>query len=107
MISFTNLARALGMFTFEGRHTSNFTVCIIITVQYTLAESFTVLNETSIQVIIIRVVLKYVLITFTGYSDLHCKSKLGFRILGSHRCYRYDMDMLKNEITSISELSRQ
>ena len=53
------------MFTFEGRHTSRFAATVIITVQDTLAESFTGLIETSIQVIIIRVVLKYGLITFT------------------------------------------
>ena len=59
MINFANLARALGMFTFEGRHTSSFAASIIIAIQNTLAESFASLIQTSIQVIIVGIVLKY------------------------------------------------
>ena len=94
MISFTNLTRALGMFSFECRHTSSFAASIIIAIQNTLAECFASLNQTSIQVIIIQVVLKYELITIISVSDLHCRSKLGCRILGSHQYNQYDMDKL-------------
>ena len=48
VIRFTNLARTLGMFIFEGRHTSSFAASIIIAIQNTLAESFAGLIETSI-----------------------------------------------------------
>ena len=82
------------MFVFEGRHASSFTASIIIAIQNTLAECFACLIQTSIQVIIIRVVLKYELITIIDFSDLHCSSKLGYRILGSHQCNQYDMDTL-------------
>ena len=94
LTSFTNLTRALGMFTFEGRHTCSFAASIIIAIQNTLAESFACLIQTSIQVIIIWVVLKYELITIISVSDLHCRSKLGCRILGSHWCNQYNMDKL-------------
>ena len=95
MIIFTNLTRALGMFTFEGWHTSSFAGSIIIAIQNTFTKSFASLIQTSIQVIIIRVVLKYEFIKIIDYSNLHCRSKQGCRILGSHQCNQYDMDKLK------------
>ena len=58
MLSFTYLTRALGMFTFEGRHTGSFAASIVIAIQNTFTKSFASLVQTSIQVIIIRVVLK-------------------------------------------------
>ena len=94
MISFTNLAWAFRMFTFEGRHTSSFAASIIIAIQNTLTKSSASLVQTSIQIIIIRVVLKNELITIINVSDLHCRSKLGCRILCSHQCNQYDMDKL-------------
>ena len=94
MISFTNLTRALGMFTFEGRHTSSFAASIINAIQNTLTQSSASLIQTSIQVNIIRVVLKYELIKVIDYSNLHCRSKLGYRILDNHQYNQYDMDKL-------------
>ena len=102
MVSFTNLARALGMFTFEGRDTSSFAACIIIAIQYTLAESSACFIQTSIQVIVIRVVLKYEFITIINVSDLHYRSKLGCHILGIHQCNQYDMDKLNKRNKSIT-----
>ena len=82
------------MFTFEFRYTSSLAACIIIAVQNTFTESFASRIQTSLQVIIIRVILKYELIKIIDYSNLHCRSKLGCRILGSHQCNQYDMDKL-------------
>ena len=50
------------MFTFEFRYTSSLAACIIIAVQNTFTESFASRIQTSLQVIIIRVILKYDLI---------------------------------------------
>ena len=101
MISFKNLARTFRMFTFEDGHTSSFAASIIIAIQNTLAESFAGLIETSIHVIIIRVALKYKMIIIIDVSDLHCRSKLGCHILGSHQCNQYDMDKLKMELLEL------
>ena len=58
LISSKNLARAFQVFIFESRYTFSFTAAVIITIQNTLAKSHTVLTQTGIQVIIVRIVLK-------------------------------------------------
>ena len=58
LVKSTNLARAFRVFIFESRHTINFTATVIVTVQNTLPKSLTGLTQTSIQVVIVRIILK-------------------------------------------------
>ena len=100
-ITSTNLARAFHVFFFEGWPTSGFTATVILTVQKTLSKSLTGLTQASIQVIFVRIVLKMILLIFDNFEskifNLHCRSKLGCRILYNHQCNPDGMDKLNTQ----------
>ena len=98
MISFTNLARTLGMFTFERRHTSSFAATVIIAIQNTLAKSFTCLTQTGILVISIRIILTIINMLLIYNSYLRCRSRSGYHTLDIPQCNPDDMDKLNQYI---------
>ena len=97
-ISFTNLARTLGMVIFEGRHTSSFAATVIIAIQNTLAKSFTCLTQTGIFVISIRIILTIINMLLICDSYLRYRSRSGYRTLDSPQCNPDDMDKLNQYI---------